>query len=279
MAVHKVASNLEVLTRELAQRFASMTPIAGERDCKPKRLAFFENHVAQKTFIDPTWSKGICKTDGHEYRLDGQHSSRVLANLEAENFPELMVTVDIYEFDSLKEDAALLFEKFDHPDSVRDDLDMIHFDKAQHPDLADLDKRFLDKAAKGILFYQRELVKDGELFPKRRKGLYFDHEGNRKFVTWLAQFNATTHDWIIKKPAIVAEIYADYLYNEEMAGEFWGWVFKENHPDETHESRELTRTLKDWTRAIKKRPAIQFQKRTKQAWDRYRRLRELEKAA
>jgi hypothetical protein len=279
MAVKKVASNLEVLTQHLADSFAKMAPLPGERDCKLKRLAFFEKHVSNKTFIDPTWSKGICKADGKEYRLDGQHSSRVLAKLDPENFPELMVTIDIYEFDSIEEDAALIFEKFDHPDSVRDDIDMIHFDKAQHPDLRDLDKRFLDKAAKAILFYQRELVKDGELFPKRRKGLYFGDERNRKFVLWLSQFIGTTHDWIVRKPAILAETYADYLYNEEMATEFWSWVFKENNTDETHESRELTRTLKDWTRALKKRPAIQFQKRTKQAWDRYRRLRELEKAA
>jgi len=279
MAVKKVGSQLEVLTKELAQQFSSMEPLPGERDPKPGRILFFQKHLKEGTFIDPTWSKGICKADGKEYRLDGQHSSWMLANLDlAEPFPELMVTIQIYEFDSIAGDSATLFDIFDNPASVRTDIDIMGIFKAPYMELKDIPKKFLDQVAKGIRFQQRELTANGEVFQRRSKGVYFKHEVYRNFAVWLYQFHASKHDWMISKDGIVAEIVNDYQYNPQLAYDFWSQVFFESNPDPDHITRDLSTTLKDWTRATKKKTALQFQKMTKKSWDTYRKLVEMKAA-
>lgn len=281
MAVRKVNSTLEVLTRELAQQFTNMPHLPGERDCKPGRILFFQKHLAEGTFIDPTWSKGICKEDGKEYRLDGQHSSFALATLDmAQPFPELMVTIQSYEFDSLSDDAPTLFDIFDNPASVRTDVDIIGIFKAPFDDLKELPKAYLDRAAKGVLFYNRELVDKSKavIFRKRQKGLYFKETVNREFAVWLYQFIGSKHDWLIGKDGVVAEIYSDFQYNPTLAFEFWSYVFNESHPDPDHVTRDLSSTLKEWSRAAKKKTAIQFHKLTKKTWDTYRKMAELQAA-
>jgi hypothetical protein len=131
---------------------------------------------------------------------------------------------------------------------------------------------------KGLLFYHRELAKDGVVYPKRRKGVYFENQVNREFAVWLFQFVGSKHDWLISKEGVVGEIFADYQYNPVLAGDFWKQVFEESNPDPDHVTRDLSSTLKDWARSVKKKTAIQFHKQAKKTWDAYRKLAELQAA-
>ena len=280
--VKKINSKLEALTQDLAKQFAEMPALPGEWERKPGRISFFQKHLAGHTFIDPTWSQGLCKADGKTYRLDGQHSSFVLASHEttAENpFPDLMVTIQMYEFDSLEEDGAALFDIFDNPASVRTDVDIMGVYRAGYDELKELPRKYLDHVGKGIRFYQSSMIEDGDVIDRRHKGSYFSTKVNRDFAVWLHQFVPSKHDWLVSKDGVVGEMYADYQYNAVLAQEFWSQVFFESNPDPDHITRDLSSTLKDWARSAKRKTSIQFHKLTKKTWDSYRKMAELQQAA
>ncbi|HEY6363173.1 MAG TPA: hypothetical protein VI585_00140 [Candidatus Binatia bacterium] len=274
MAFEKTHVELETLTRELAEKFAAMQPMPGERERKHSRLAFFQNHIKEKTFVSPTWSIGIHRSTGAEYRLDGQHSSYTLAHLPEDEFPEnLTVTIQKYTFDSLDQDAYGLFDLFDHPKSARTNEDIMGVHQAHYPDLDNLSRRFLVKTTNGIEYFEKEIVKNGTVLPARQHGAYFSNEKYREFALWLVEFQGTEHEWMINYKALVGEMLADWEHSAELASEFWSYVFKESHPDPDDDTRELSRTLKEWTAKPKYKPN-QFRKKANRTWERFRKNRE-----
>jgi len=272
--IKKLNSEVQALTPELAQQFAQMKPLPGERDLKPSRLAFLRTKLDMSTFLDPDWAKGTCLENGEEYRLNGHHSSTILTERSDGQFPgDLTVTVTTWEFDSITKDGPELFNLYDNPASSRDNVDAIGIYRAQHSDLVDIDKKFLTVVGRGIHAYlaSKDAVKDEDvvLYNKRDHGIYFNNEEYRQFAKWLWQFHDARHVWLLKRDAVTAEILTDWKYSVEMATEWWGWVLNESHPDEDHDSREYSRTMKDWIVAKKRRTSEQFRKYAQKFWNRY----------
>lgn len=270
----KTDVRLERLTPELAKEFAAMTPMPGEREIKPVRLTFFLNHIKEGSFVAPTWAVGKCRGSGETYRLDGQHSSYVLANLAEDRFPkDLLVTIQTYEFDSLDQDSFGLFNLFDNPIAARSNTDIMGVHTAHHPDLKSLGSKFLVTVTNGIWFHEHSL-KDGLVLKPRERGGYFANPANREFALWVERFRGSINEVLIKRQGVMAEIYADWKYNPAMALEFWSLVLTESHPDPDHETRELSRVLKSWK--PKERKQDEFRKQAQKIWMRFRRVRELE---
>lgn len=275
MGIRHVNSNSEPLTKELAQQFAKMPRLPGERELKQSRMAQLRTLLETGRFLAPIWAKGFCLEDQKHYRLDGQHTSELLATLES-SFPDLTVTIVNYEFDSVAADAPNLFDIFNNPLSTRTDLDKLSVYRAGHADLEDIDHKFLEKVLKGIRFYEAKILKKPNVLSGRNKGTYLANRENRDFARWLWKFHDAKHGWLVGKDGVVGEICSDYHHDADLADEFWSFVFKENHPDVEHPTRELSSRLRDWSKSEKKRKAEQFYKETKKIWERYRRLRELE---
>ena len=269
--VKKLKSELVPLTRPLAERFAQMTPLPGERALRPARVRFFEARVQDTTFNSPNWSLTTIGDSDHEYRADGQHTSHVLALCTDEQFPEhLLVTINTYHLDS-EEDRVQLFDLFDNPNSARTNLDKMGIFIATHTDLAHIeDRAYLSKVAHGIDYHNRE----GKLetHTARDFGMYFDVPVNRAFANWLYRWHEAEHAWMIGKPGVVAEIYADWLSYPALAADFWGQVITESNPDPDDDTRELARTLKDWSRKQPRFKQDKFRVRAKKTWDRFRRI-------
>src|SRR5262249_15132386 len=157
-------------------------------------------------------SRAIIEGLDGERRADGQHTSHVLANCPDEQFPAgLSVTIQTYHLDDVRETPEL-FDLFDNPMSARTNMDKLGVLVAGYADLADLDRGFLSHVAKGIDYYFRGLSKDGKqsvLFANRDCGLYFIDAEVRKFALWIQSWDNAKHGWMIGKPGITAEIYAD----------------------------------------------------------------------
>jgi len=274
MGFRKVDVKLESLTPELARSFAGMQPFQGERSLKSARLNFLRRHVKAGTFSSPTWADAMQRGTDHRYRLNGQHSSAMLAALTPEEFPlGLLVTIETYEFDSVDEDAFALFDLFDNPKSARDNTDALGVDIAAYEDLRAVDRKFAGKAAAGIAYFEGLKKDGGVLHDARRRGIYFADLDNRRFLLWIWPFHDALHVGLLNPP-VMAEVYADWKYNAAMAQEFWTLVLYESHGDPDHETRELSRVLKEMKQA-EKAPEY-FYARVRKAWNRYRRLRELE---
>lgn len=280
--LRKTNVELETLTPEIAKTFATMDRLPGERPLKPKRLKFFEEHIVNGTFIDPTWSVGVCKADGKKYRLDGQHTSTILASLAPEVFPkDKLVTIVTYEFDSITEDAVMLFDMFDNPASARNNEEMMNVFRAEHEELTDTSSAMCVAVGNGIYQYESAQEK-GKLYPPRVRGLYFHDERNINFAQWVRDlFSAegVKNGWLLNKSGIVSEMLADWILSAEVASEFWSYVLKENHTDPDNITRELADDLKRWHAKQERKSQQEYRSKAQKSWKRYRKEIELDKAA
>jgi len=263
------------LTLELAQSFVNLTPLPGERDQKPKRIDFLLRCLRDHTFDGPSWARGRCATDGQTYRLDGQHSSAMLVSLSRlapdVPFPDgLLVTVTDYEFGSISEDGAALFDIFNHPQSSRTNEDAMGFYRAHTVPLHDIATRTLVKIAGGIREHQKALGKHGMVYPPRSIGLYWKEPRFEQFASWAATFEDTKNRGFLAKPGIVAEMFGDWSEHPALAEEFWAYVFYENHPEAEHETRELAQTYREMQIKRKHRTA-DYRKRAATAWRHFKR--------
>ena len=270
------------MTPELAKKFATMDKLPGERPLKAKRLKFFEDHIKEGTFIDPSWSVGVCKKDGKTYRLDGQHTSTILASQPPETFPQnKLATIITYEFDSVEDDAAMLFDTFDNPQSSRNNEEMMGVFRASHNDMSELSNSLCVHVANGIFQYESSQGK-GVIYPPRVRGLYFTDERNIKFAHWIKSLfddDNVKNGWLLSKPGIIGEMLADWLFNNEVASEFWGYVLRENHTDPDNITRELAEDLKRWRVKQERKSQEDYRSRAQKSWKRYRKEVELDRAA
>lgn len=262
------------LTLELAREFAMLRPLPGEREERPSRREYLLNAIKEGTFGGPSWARGIDRADKMVYRLDGQHSSKLLINLDDVPFPSgLLVTVDTWEFDSISEDGAALFNLFNHPKSARTNEDAIGIYRAQAAiELSNIDRGFLVKVGNGIAEYERGLPSESnpDVLPPRERGLYFIQGKHRygPFACWMAAFEETKNASFMSRPAIVAEMLSDWLHDAGRAGEFWNYVLRENHPEVDHDTRTLAETFRSWAMQ-KKYKASQYRGKAATAWRHY----------
>lgn len=267
----KTNVTLETCTRELAKTFAEMASLEGERPLKPSRLAFLANHAKAGTFVSPTWAVVIDKTTGERKRGNGHHSSTMLSTLPDNEYPkDLMVTIEEYTTDDLAKDAFLIFDLFDHPASVRGNLDVMNLHRVHYQDLKDVDTKALLSITNGIALYEKGLKK-GVFLPVRERGAYLQRDEYRRFALWATSFLATVHGWMLKKPGIVAEMLGHDRSDHQTAETFWSLVFNESHPDSDHETRELSRTLKELAAKASKISQDRFRKETAKQWRRFQR--------
>lgn len=279
----KKSTRIEPLTLDLAKEVAAMPGLPGERELRTSRLKFLRNHMKDGSFVGPNWAIAVHETTGEKFRINGQHSSNMLAALEPADFPSgLNVTIDTYGFTDMAQDVAGLFNLFDHPRSARSDTDYMGISRARYPEFAGMDNGFLVKVAAGIDANIRNRTVDSadakirlleELLPHREHGNYFLDEPYRHFAVWLYQWREAKHFGFIGRNGVTSEILDDWRTSPEFAAEFWNYVFRENHPDPEHESRELVRELQSLAGKSKKVSADEWQKKTKKYWSRYYRFR------
>lgn len=280
MSFQKVKVEGKKLTPELAQTFAKMPPIPGERDERPSRRDFLLRCIRNGTFGGPSWACGKCREDGKLYRFDGQHTSKLLSALpEGVPFPDgLLATIDTWEFDSIESDAPTLFNMFNHPKSARTNEDAMGVYRARVPTVHDIDRKLLQKIANGIHEQQSKLPQDKNplYFEPRERGLYWQYEGFAEFASWAATYAITKNAAFLGRSGVVAEMLVDWNHDKSQATEFWNLVFRESHPEPDHETRTTAETFRAWSNQPKKKCA-DYRKRAATAWKHF--LRESKNAA
>lgn len=273
----KVLVESASLTPELAARFAAMTPLPGERLLRSTRRQYLEAQLLRGKFSGPDWASGRCLSTDTIYRLDGQHSSDLLTHLPGgAEFPTgLIATITHYEFDSMG-DAADVFNLFNNPRSVRNNLDMMGTYAAQIPELEMYSREFMVNVGNGIYEYEKKRhqgkARDAILLGPRDRGLYFMFTNRPEFVTyahWLADFRDLRNGKaFLPKPVIVAEMIAHRVQAPQTADEFWRLVFAQSHPDPDHETKVLAEWFRE-TLAVAAKPRLDmsaFRRKMSRAW-------------
>jgi hypothetical protein len=147
-----INSETKSLTPELAQRFKAMLPSPTERMFDPARAKMLREKAEAGQLVTFNWA--TAKVGDKEYRVNGQHSSAVLAELNGE-FPQgLKVHMDTYQVDN-NEGLAVLFRQFDARKSGRTPMDVSGAYQGLYTDLAGVARGAAKLAVEGVAWYDK----------------------------------------------------------------------------------------------------------------------------
>jgi hypothetical protein len=206
-------------------------PSPTERAFDETRAKMLREKAAAGQLIAFTWA--TAKFGDKEFRMNGQHSSAVLCELNGQ-FPEgLKVRLDEYQVES-KEGLALLFRQFDNRKSGRTPTDVAGAYQGLYDALKDVPRGAAKLAVEGANWYRRAI----EAMPAASgDDVYtlFGDESLHSFVRWIGDvFSVKTPE--LWRMTIVGAMYGTFTTNETEARKFWrevsrgGVEFEENHP-------------------------------------------------
>lgn len=224
------------LTRELVDNTLHAPRCKGERKLQRKRLGFLGKRLTEGLFYPPRWS--FASFNGTRYRMNGQHSSKILSEASEELFPHDMVAIiDEFQVDN-DQDLADLFAQFDAKASSRTRGEVVNAHGRIHTEYEGLSQTQLTACATGIVY---GLLNGEEVrtIPDEDRGRYL-HE-YVDFVIWVNEFIKVRK--LLRGPVIGA-MFRTYASDKYAALTFWRWVRDENHPQVTHSTRVLAEFLK-----------------------------------
>jgi hypothetical protein len=138
------------VTKLLAQRFAEMEPAPHDRPLSERRLLVYRRVLKEGGFRPVTWAVANCKETNGTYRVNGKHTSVMLAGVDP--LPEFYAVVEEYECDTL-EDVAKLYATFDSTTQSRSARDIYLSFAATVTELRDLPAHHISLAVTGMTFH------------------------------------------------------------------------------------------------------------------------------
>jgi hypothetical protein len=178
-----ISSETKPLTPELAGRFKAMLPSPTERVFDPARAKMLHEKAEAGQLIAFNWA--IAKVGDKEYRVNGQHSSAVLAELNGQFPLGLKVHMDTYAV-SNTDGLALLFRQFDARKSGRTPTDVSGAYQGLYTDLAGVPRGAAKLAVEGVAWYDKNV--EGLPAPKG-DDVYtlFGKTGLHSFIRWVGE--------------------------------------------------------------------------------------------
>lgn len=266
--IESLGTKLVPLTEELAQEFATMPGVGGERPLKNWRVEFLKSRLAAGLFHSPKWA--VVWFNGKKYRINGQHSSNMLAASNGD-FPHgLKAVIDEFKCETEQEQAEL-FQQFDPSTSIRNREEIINAHRAAEHSLAEVSTRLAKDACDGVGFYV-ELTDGQRLGKEDRARLTHTHQD---FILWL---DSIRRDAALRLSSVSGAAYATWLKDPAAATEFWRLVHEESAPENTHPTRVLSKWLRELRAAkasnsgsaTKRHSARSIYERCIHCWNAYR---------
>lgn len=216
---HLLKSEVKDLTPELAASFRDLEPSPTERDLNPSRLKMLRKKAEEGVLITFHWAKA--KMGGQWLRVNGQHSSNVLAEMNGEFPAGLKVHIDEYEVDGAA-GLALLFRQFDERKSGRSASDVAGAYQNLQPALRDVAKPIGKIGVEAVAWYRRSVEGLPAPFGDEQYDL-FNQSPLHLYLQWLhSVFSIKTPE--LKRVPVIAAMYATFIRNEGEARKFWDSV-------------------------------------------------------
>lgn len=265
-----VKSEVRDLTPRLTQEFCEMEASPTERELNPQRVKHLREKADAGLLVTFHWS--VANFNGKRLRMNGQHSSTMLAGLDG-NFPKgLKVHVDEYEVTD-SGDLATLFRQFDDKKSSRSTNDVAGAYQGLHQELRDIPRTSAKLAVDGISWYQRAVEGDAS----RGGDDAYTRFGDQRvwpFIKWIGEiFSIKTPE--LKRPAVVGAMYATFISNEKISRTFWDKVarggdeYNDMAPETVLDNWLKAATDKEKKEILKIKPA-HFYQGCVYAWNAYR---------
>jgi hypothetical protein len=242
------------LTPDLAITFSTMPASVSERDLKPKRLDYLKDRLLSGHAISFNWARAKVVDTGEVFRVNGHHSSNMLAGLNGAFPAGLKVHIDDYEVEH-KEALALLFRQFDSRVSARtiDDISGVY--QGLQAGLAGVTKNVARKAIEGIAWYKDKIVGFDPPKGDDRYNFFFD-QGLHPFILLAGQVCS------IKTPEftlpVMGAMFGTWEREPTWAETFWNDVAKAGGDNAaTHPSTVLDAWLVAATKEKDDKPRAQ----------------------
>lgn len=219
------------ITLDFAMEVATHPKWKGERDMSKSRVELLRRELDAGRFYSPTWV--FAWLGGKKYRVNGQHSSNMLAEC-GDKMPRGMIATVIEFLCETENDIAELFGTFDRPESARNIRDILGSHAAIHPEISDASPRTIGKATAGVVSALR--------YTKRLKGAITRDDRARvvhthtDFISWGSKLLSSR---LIEYEAVSAAIFLTYEKSPSQAMKFWTLVLDGSATSNKHPTRVL----------------------------------------
>jgi len=245
------------ITKDLAYKFANKLKVVdGERTLKDNRISTLKRKYEAGEFLPFNWAVAVL--EGVEYRVNGQHSSHILAGWKGDLPTILHGTITTYKVNS-KEELAELYASYDPTFSNRDIRDNVKTWKNIDQDFINLPDGVLKLAVDGVFWCKQRVNRKSGLKVSDKYKLFTD-SSIKEFVLWYPKVvHSKTAE--LKLTYISAAMFSTFEANPKEADKFWREVgsvtpFQEMEAEKTPsvvldkwlsdilEKKELKATLK-----------------------------------
>ncbi|TFH49689.1 MAG: hypothetical protein E4H01_03735 [Lysobacterales bacterium] len=247
------------MTKELAEKFCNMASSPTERLLDPKRITHLRKKAEEGLLVTFHWS--IAEVEGKEVRMNGQHSSAMLTELNGDFPGNLFVHLDRYNVKNEK-GLALLFRQFDDKKSSRGPADIAGAYQGLYKDVRDVPRPAAKIGIQSIAWLLKTI--EGAPVPSGDDvWQLFDRSGDYPFLHWIGELFTSKTKEMTDVP-IVAAMYSTYNANEIKAKAFWSLVARGGEEyDDNHAATRLDKwllSLKEITDSQKRpKPAGKYQ--------------------
>lgn len=243
--IRQLGTKVVPLTRQLARDFVGMQASHVERPLRQKRLDFLRRELEAGNFHAPKWAVAhVGSPFPVAVRVNGQHSSMVLAEANG-HFPEgLSVVIDEFACDN-NGDVAELFTRFDAPESMRSTREqfgaLARGTGLLMQGLSEKNHEFITSA---VLVAKGDFKAVRKFTPHERAAVL---NAERDFIAFAAPFATGRTTKPTKRLSVLAAVYLTWLRAPKDAQTFWSDVLSEADPDPNSPSRALARMLRKST--------------------------------
>jgi hypothetical protein len=236
---------IQNLTKDLVKEYRDMPSSPVEREINKNHVRhLYEKAVAGKLVTFHWVSAEVAGKPDTILRINGQHSSAMLAELDGRMPEGLKVIREHYTCDS--DDAvALLFQQWDDRKSSRSSADVAGVYQGLQIDLKDVPKAYGKLAVEGYVWHQRYVEKvpvatGDDIY------VMFKDKGLHPYIKWVGSLHNSKTRELQLKP-VTAAMFGMFQTNEHEARRFWEEVARGGDPDQ----EDLPTTALDiWLRGI-----------------------------
>lgn len=268
----EIANYTLPLTRDLAVEYATRLAWPGDRDLSDSHVAWLKREYDIGKFYGPTWVKA--RLEDRWYRMDGKHSSIMLADLDG-SFPTGL-KVNIREFVcETKSDLVALYATFNGRESTRGGADYAKAVMAFHSIFCN-GTELRDNAPPPAFAFRLASGIGLVLNPDRRRALIPRERSllineSPEFIMAASSYAANK----LCKVPVCAALFATWKTKSPRWSTFWDEVFNETNVDPGSPTRMLSRILHELHAArVKGHPSNSSHRATfvrcLHAWNAYR---------
>lgn len=226
------------ITETLARKFSDMDPAPDDRPLSENRLAVYRRIIAEGNFRPCQWAAAYCKETGGTYRVNGKHTSTLMATLDP--LPELYAVVEYYECDTLH-DISRLYSTYDSKIMSRNAADIYHSFAACVPALKDVSRQTIERVPSAICY---ATVKEGlkNTQPQDRAEALIEYPD---FAIWVDKIvgRSGAINGHLRRVPVMAAMFLTYRKAPRIALDFWTAVRDETGPTPDCPDRKLARWL------------------------------------